>query len=306
MAAAPLKEHHERYARVESLRLGGVPVEAEWLPYGVPGEGQPAPGTELPEIVASYGLLELEYAAFRRGAAVLDRAHRGTIAVEGADRVEFLNRMVTQDLKGMQPGQARAAWWLNRKGRIDADLLLADVPGDAPLMLVDCDVHDVARTVEALSAFVFAEDVRLRDARAEWARIAVHGPAVAEVLAHAGAEPAALEPLVQDGTAVRAVVGGVPCVLVRRDECGTPGIELFVPPSQVGAAWDAIVSQHDVQDGGKRRARPAGWHAFNIARIEAGTPLFHVDYGPENLPHETGVVGMTITKGRRRLRADQG
>ena len=34
-----------------------------------------------------------------------------------------------------------------------------------------------------------------------------------------------------------------------------------------------------------------GWGgAFNIARIEAGTPLFHVDYGPDNLPHETGVI----------------
>jgi folate-binding protein YgfZ len=294
MATAPLKDHHERYARVESLRLGGVAVEAEWLPYGVGGESAAGAVAELPEIVATYGLLELEYAAFRRGAAVLDRAHRGTIVVEGADRIDFLNRMVTQDLKGMQPGEARAAWWLNRKGRIEADLLLCEVPagaaGEPACMLVDCDVHDVARTVETLSAFLFAEDVRLRDARAEWARLAVHGPAAVEVLAHAGADPVALEPLVRDGTVVRAEVGGVACVLVRRDECGCPGVDLFVPPAAAGTVWDSIVSQHDVQDGGKRRARPAGWHAFNIARIEAGTPLFHVDYGPDNLPHETGVI----------------
>jgi folate-binding protein YgfZ len=294
MATAPLKDHHERYARVESLRLGGVAVEAEWLPYGVGGEPAAGAAAELPEIVATYGLLELEYAAFRRGAAVLDRAHRGTIVVEGADRIDFLNRMVTQDLKGMQPGEARAAWWLNRKGRIEADLLLCEVPagaaGEPACMLVDCDVHDVARTVETLSAFLFAEDVRLRDARAEWARLAVHGPAAVEVLAHAGADPVALEPLVRDGTVVRAEVGGVACVLVRRDECGCPGVDLFVPPAAAGTVWDSIVSQHDVQDGGKRRARPAGWHAFNIARIEAGTPLFHVDYGPDNLPHETGVI----------------
>jgi glycine cleavage system aminomethyltransferase T len=83
MASNPLQPEHERYARVESVRLGGVPVEAEFMPYGG------SEGLEPPEIVAGYGLLELEYAAFRRGAAVMDMAHRGTIAVRGAERVDF-------------------------------------------------------------------------------------------------------------------------------------------------------------------------------------------------------------------------
>ena len=54
--------------------------------------------------------------------AVMDMAHRGTIAVRGADRVDFLNRMVTQELKDMAGGDVRAGFWLNRKGRIEADL----------------------------------------------------------------------------------------------------------------------------------------------------------------------------------------
>ncbi|MEC9373550.1 MAG: tRNA-modifying protein YgfZ, partial [Planctomycetota bacterium] len=47
------------------------------------------------------------------------------------------------------------------------------------------------------------------------------------------------------------------------------------------------------------RMRPAGWHAFNIARIEAGSPLFYVDFGPGNLPHESGVLKdrVSFTKG---------
>ena len=89
MAANPLQPEHERYARVESLRLAGVPVEPEWIAYGTGAEG----GADAPEIVAGYGLLELEYAAFRRGAAVMDCAHRGTVAVRGAERIDFLNRM---------------------------------------------------------------------------------------------------------------------------------------------------------------------------------------------------------------------
>jgi glycine cleavage system aminomethyltransferase T len=168
-----LKAEHERYARVEQLRLGGVPVEVEWMPYG-----SSADGAAGPEIVAGYGLLELEYAAFRRGAAVVDRSCRGTIAVWGADRVELMNRLVTQELKGMAAGDVRAGFLLNRKGRIDADLLFAEVPepGDLPPMLVDVDVHDAAAAAAAIAGFVFSEDVRVEDQSSQWARLAVHGP----------------------------------------------------------------------------------------------------------------------------------
>jgi folate-binding protein YgfZ len=34
--------------------------------------------------------------------------------------------------------------------------------------------------------------------------------------------------------------------------------------------------------------RAIGWHAYNMARIEAGTPIFLTDFGPGTLPHETG------------------
>ena len=45
--------------------------------------------------------------------------------------------------------------------------------------------------------------------------------------------------------------------------------------------------------------RPVGWFAFNIACVEGGTPLFRTDFGPDNLPHETGVVDrrVSFTKG---------
>jgi len=84
--------------------------------------------------------------------------------VRGGERIDFLDRMLTQTLKPLAAGGAAATFWLNRKGRIDADLLLADAGEE---MLVDVDVHLAASTAEGLEAFVFAEDVcrRRRDHR---------------------------------------------------------------------------------------------------------------------------------------------
>jgi folate-binding protein YgfZ len=296
MASRVLQEEHERYARVERVRLGGAPVEVEWMPYG--GAGSAEAAAEPPEIVAGYGLLELEYAAFRRGAAVVERSCRGTVAVRGGDRIEFLNRMVTQELKGMAAGDVRTGFWLNRKGRIEADLVFAEVPAavdNDAFMLIDLDVHDAARTVTSLTAFLFNEDVHLADQTAEWGRLAVHGPEGAMLLSNAGADDASLEALNADLRCVRTQLAGVPAVLVRRDQCGSPGVEVFVPASGLARVWDALVSQHDATAGGRRRARPAGWHAYNIARIEAGTPLHHVDFGTESLPHESGVIGERVS-----------
>lgn len=297
MATTTLRSEHERYARVESVRLGGVPVAVEWLPYGVGGDtaGGGVAGTAdaaMREIVATYGLLELEYAAFRRGAAIMDRVDRATLQVTGADRVEFLNRMVTQELKGLSAGGVRQAFWLNRKGRIDADLLLCELPDR---MLVDVDCHDAARAVETLSAFVFSEDVQIRETTSEWARVSVHGPDALAVLANAGAATDAVRTLNMDLNCAALDLGGS-AVAARRDQCANLGVELWIAPESVARFFEVATSLRD--DGGphgKRHARPAGWYAYNIARIEAGTPLFHVDFGPDNLPHESGVLQSRVS-----------
>ena len=50
---------------------------------------------------------------------------------------------------------------------------------------------------------------------------------------------------------------------------------------------------------GKRALRPIGWAAFNAARIEAGRPLFGIDFDETVLPAETGQLerAVSFTKG---------
>src|SRR5205807_8530340 len=50
---------------------------------------------------------------------------------------------------------------------------------------------------------------------------------------------------------------------------------------------------------GKRGLRPIGWAAFNAARIEAGRPIFGIDFDESVLPAETGQFNraVSVTKG---------
>lgn len=260
------------------------------------------------DVVATYGELMLEYAALRRNAVLVDMPHRAVIELKGADRIGFLNRMVTQELKGFEPGHSRRAFWLNRKGRIDSDVLLIEL-GDR--MLIEVDVFSVARTIAGLSAYVITEDCVFRDLTQSTHRLSLHGPTAAALLT-------ALDPTFEGesllpGQARAGTLGTHQVIVYREDWCGVPGYELIVPAAGAEGIYRLLVQEgHDPHHGagalrisgqgtlGSRvRLRPAGWMALNIARLETGTPLYHIDFGSDSLPAETGVLEsrVSFTKG---------
>jgi len=301
MRETPLRKRHEAYAAglrdwaKRGVEAGTITADAaleadvEYLPFGA-GDAESG---DVCEIVATYGLVEAEYAAIRRGAGLLDLPQRGVIRVTGADRREFLNRMLTQELKDLEAGDARESFWLNRKGRIDADLLVVERGDD---LLLDVDRPQLAHTVKSLGDFLFAEDVEITDASDSFHRLALHGKRAMEVMAAmTGRDPFLLAP----GASAQATIGGEELTVARRDQTGEHGIDLFFATDDAETVWDAIVTTDETLGEGKRRIRPIGWFAFNIARIEGGTTLMNIDFGPTNLPHETGILRRRVnfTKG---------
>jgi folate-binding protein YgfZ len=311
-------------ALVSPLRALHQQAEASFTPYGptlVERQGEhPVPV----DIVETFGELEIEYAAIRKSCAVFDQPHRGVVEVSGPDRLEFLNRMLTQELKDLAPFSMKRSFWLSRKGRIDADLRVIDLPHATYL---EMDVHAVARTVESLSGYVVMEDVRVRDISPEVHRLALHGPTAPELTHALSLSPTGAQgsgPGVRDLPAGRVAVvhiAGAECVVIRDDTAGSVGLELIVPLASTLAIYQQMLelgtaapdderhgepaSSAEVQPtlrdmlASRVRLKPAGWHAFNIARIEAGTPLFNIDFGPESLPAETGLMQsrVSLTKG---------
>lgn len=298
-------------ARTTPLRSLHLEAEASLVPYG-PASHEA--GTV--ELVETFGELEMEYAALRKHCVLLDQPHRAVIEITGRDRLEFLNRMITQELKGMGPFRVKRSFWLNRKGRIDADLRVIDLPSRT---LLDADVHAASRAVAGLSAFVVSEDVQIADRTEQHHRLALHGPsamgliqALAQTSTGADASGPSLDELGRDRAAVIRL-GGAQAVIFREDSAGEVGLELVLPVDAVEVVYHLLVEAgRDPDADGPESAptawaalarriklRPAGWHAYNIARIEAGTPLYNIDFGPESTPAETGVLDdrVSFTKG---------
>ncbi len=293
---------HAEFARAEAQRRAGVVAQAPGAGdrgAGIlPADGQVqylpwADGGEPVALVpASYGSVEVEYAALRRGCALLDGCARGLIRVRGTDRLDVLQRMLTQDLRGLEPGGVRRSFWLNRKGRIDADLAVVAFDDH---WLLECDALDAAHAATSLSSFIFSEDIELAHEPA-LRRLTLAGASTFEALAAVGAETGALAQ--SDARAGLVQVAGIPCHAWRLDWFGVPTVHVACGADRTAELWKALVAQVDLAHG-RRRVRPCGWYAQNIARIEAGEPWFHVDFGRESLPHESGVLRerVSFTKG---------
>ena len=263
-------------------------AEAEFQPY------------DTVQIVSTFGEPEAEYAAIRKSAALFDEPQRGVLELTGKDRLPFLNNLLTNQTwdkaakAGMKTGEGVYAFFLQRNGRIAADMNVLD-RGDRTLLEMDARLVESVRS--AFEKYIFTEQVTLTDRVESLHQISVHGPGALEVLRQASERE--FGPLGQLGsTAIRLFDADV--IVWRDDPAAVPGYHLICETASATRIWTELLARFgQAPDLGKRALRPAAWAAFNAARIEGGRPLFGIDFDASVLPHETGQIARAIsfTKG---------
>lgn len=204
-----------------------------------------------------------ELRAAMSGSVIADRAERTTIVLRGADRLSWLQNVVTNDVRSLAPGEVRYAFALDVRGRIQFDL---HVIADAECAYVDVDRAACTVALAHFDRYLFTEKVALEDGSSRLARLALIGPG-------AEATAAAIAPL---GMACRFASGFV----------GAPATELIVPIDRVGEVWSAAL------DSG---ATPIGRAALDALRIRGGVPWFGWDIDAGVLPAETGQLDRAVS-----------
>lgn len=258
------------------------------------------------QIVTTFGEPEAEYAAMRKGCGLMDLPQRGVLQLTGADRLPFLNNLLTnqtwdkQAKSGLPAGKGVYAFFLNNKGRVVADMNVLE-RGDLALLETDARMAEPLR--KAFDRYLFAEKVKIESRVGALHELALHGPKAREILEEAaGSAVGELGPL--DSTSVRVFDADV--TVFRDDPCGVPGYHLLVDAATAARVWTGFLDRFgQAHDRSRRRLRPVGWAAFNATRVEAGRPLFDIDFGnsadPEHsvLPAETGELARAVsfTKG---------
>lgn len=236
------------------------------------------------EVVADYGDPGAEERAFSAGAALVDRNARGAVLVDGPDAFKFLQSLLSQDLDPLADGQGTHTLLLQPQGKLDTDLRLLRV-GDTAWL--DCEVGRADGLVSSLRRFKIRVKAEVTDRTGEWGCLTLRGPDVAALLEGAGAPPLPGEPHAH----VLWSAGGGEARLVRADwPGGPPGADVVGPVAELADIRATLVGAGFT---------PAGFTAYEAARVRAGVPRQGLDIDEKTIPQEAFLEldAVSFTKG---------
>jgi len=198
-------------------------------------------------------------------AAVRALPGRGLLRATGADRVRFLNGMLTADVASLAAGQTAPALQLDRKGHVLAELV---VLADPEALLLDAAPGCESELRKTLEKHVIADDVAFASLSDGARSFAVEGPGAREAVRAAGG--AAPEP----GRFERAELAGTPVLWFGEGALTREGLRAIAP---VEAAGELLA----------RLALPElDEAAAEVLRIDAAIPAPGRDVTARNFPQE--------------------
>jgi folate-binding protein YgfZ len=243
-------------------------VEASTVTRDVVPEQNSRSQTPQPEISDP---VRSEFHALLDACGVYDLGTRAKISLTGNDRVRWLNGMVTNNIRDLQPGHGVYAFLLNPQGHILGDLYAYN-RGES--LVVDTDGSQAERILAVFDRYIIMDDVEVTNIGEKLGAIGITGPNSSEVLRSAGFEFADLQPLQFVDLAWQEKT----VTLVRDDNPRVQSFELWVAPRISENVFHALE---------KAGAKPIGEAALELLRIAAGIPRYGIDIRERDLPQET-------------------
>ncbi len=228
-----------------------------------------------------------EHKAVRQAAGLFDVSHMGEIHVHGPGALDFLQRLTPNDVAKLKPGRAHYTGLLTPEGTYIDDLLI--------YQLAEGDYLVVANAANLAADFAWiaeqhanpsggqagGEDCVVENVSDDYALLALQGPKAKEILArHTAIE---LDKIRYYRFA-EGEVAGRKALVSRTGYTGEDGFELYLPPADAPAVWDALLDS-----GAGDGLLPAGLGARDTLRLEAGMALYGHEIDSTTTPFEAGL-----------------
>jgi folate-binding protein YgfZ len=237
-----------------------------------------------------YGDAGAEYEAVRGGdgAGLVDLSARARIEVSGAESVQFLNGLVTNDVKTLAPGAWMLAAFPNVQGRLLAHARIAR-RGEAVEFLIDTEPATHEKVFQTLQRFTLAGDFRVSDVTGETAQFSLQGARAREIMESALGGAFAQTARQEQSVAVVSWSETRQATVLHVTHTGEDGYDLVCASDAAADLWEALT---------KAGARPVGFDAFEVLRVEAGEARHGVDVTDTNVVLEAGRdEAVSYTKG---------
>ena len=227
-------------------------------------------GWELP--VQFTGILD-EHHAVRTRAGLFDVSHMGEILVQGPQALPLLQNSTCNDVSKLEVGRAQYNGLLYPTAGFVDDILIYQMGADDYFVVVNAANSD--KDYEWLAQSAAGMDVRVRNASADYAQLALQGPDSERIL----------QPLTDVDLKTmkyyrfaRGKVDAVPAIVSRTGYTGEDGFEVYVAPDAAPGIFRRILRSGEVT--------PCGLGARDTLRLEAKMALYGNDIDHSTTPLE--------------------
>ncbi len=228
----------------------------------------------------AYVSAEAEHINTRTNVGMQDISSMGEVDIKGPGAERLINRLLVNEILGMEPGQVRYSTMCNDEGGIVDDLTLYKF-SDEHFMLITSSAprKKVARWIaeHAIGTSTYVTDISAAVALA-----VIQGPRSREFLrsVSSGVDLNRL-PFFRFGS---AEINGTELILSRSGYTGELGYELYIPAEEAGGVWEFLL-----KCGKEFSLMPYGALAMQSLRIEKALPLYGPDLSEEVTPFHVGL-----------------
>jgi folate-binding protein YgfZ len=230
--------------------------------------------------VAHYGDPAREQRALSTAAGLVDRSHRGILAIPGADRLSWLHSLTTQHLTALG-AEGTELLVLSPHGHVEHHALVTD---DGTTTWLDTEPGGAPGLLDFLTRMRFLMRVEPADVTADWALLSLVGPAASVT---ALGVPDLAGPQADRVPPAKFAAVDVP----RRPTTRYPVAPLpdggWVRRMPYG--YDLLVPRAEVASVAERLGVPwVGLWAFEALRVEARRPRLGFETDHRTIPVEVG------------------
>ncbi len=222
------------------------------------------------------------YHATLQGAGIYRLPDPGYLRLSGADRVDFLQRQTTNDIRLLDPTHALTSVLTSPTARILDVLTLLEEGDQIGLLTLSGRSDNTASFLRG--RIFFNDDVRLDDLSAEFDQVIIYGPTASDTLASLGMPPPG------EGEVSRGSFDGISIAVIGVRGAGEPENHILIPKDFTENAISALKSA-----GASQISEEIFW----LLRIEDGIPSARGELNEAFTPLEVGLqeAAISLTKG---------
>ncbi len=233
-------------------------------------------GWELP---VQFSSIKEEHEAVRTRAGLFDVSHMGEVEVRGSGSLNFLQKMMTNDISKLQTGGAQYTAMCYENGGTVDDLLTYKLAENHYLLVINA--ANIEKDFEWLQQHLEG-DVKLENLSEKTAQLALQGPLAEEVLQKlTGSDLSGI------GTfkfQQEAGINGIKALISRTGYTGEDGFEIYCHSKDAISLWKAILKA-----GESEGVLPCGLGARDTLRFEAALALYGQELSLDISPLEAGI-----------------